>query len=162
MPTQKLTNEILAAAIEGFEAQKMRIDGQIAELRRMLTGGSAEVPATPRPKQGNRKLSAAARKRIGDAQRKRWAATRKESQQLQPDTPKAKRKLSAAGRKRIVEATKKRWARIRAEKAAKAQQAPAAKKVVREAPARAAKKRVAAKRPAGTKAAAAVPTQTTA
>ena len=36
MPTQKLTNEMIAAAIEGFEAQKRRIDSHIAELRGML------------------------------------------------------------------------------------------------------------------------------
>ena len=38
MPTQKLTAEILAAAIEGFEAQKRRIDEQIAQVRQMLDG----------------------------------------------------------------------------------------------------------------------------
>ena len=37
----KLTPEIITAAIEGFEAQKTRIDAQIAELRAVLTGGSA-------------------------------------------------------------------------------------------------------------------------
>ena len=45
MPT-KLTNEILAAAIEGFQAQKQRLDAQIAELRQLLTGGSGEPAAT--------------------------------------------------------------------------------------------------------------------
>ena len=33
-----LTPDIIAAAIEGFEAQKRRIDEQIAELRAMVTG----------------------------------------------------------------------------------------------------------------------------
>ena len=46
MPTPKLTAEILAAAIEGFEAQKRRIDGQIAELRQMLDGGRTEPAIT--------------------------------------------------------------------------------------------------------------------
>jgi len=42
MPT-KVTNEILTAAIEGFEAQKTRINAQIAELRETLSGGPAKT-----------------------------------------------------------------------------------------------------------------------
>jgi hypothetical protein len=73
MPTSKLTTEILNAAILGFEEQKKGIDLQIAELRAMLSGPAAG-PATPEPtNRPRRKMSAAARKRIGDAQRKRWA-----------------------------------------------------------------------------------------
>src|SRR5450759_2685666 len=76
----KLTNEIITAAIVGFEAQKTRIDDQIAELRAMLSGSSAEPAATPEvPKGKRRKMSAAARKRIGDAQRKRWAESKGEA-----------------------------------------------------------------------------------
>src|ERR1035441_1642080 len=47
MPTNKLTTEILIAAIEGFGSQKARIDSQIAELRAMLPGGLTEPAATP-------------------------------------------------------------------------------------------------------------------
>ena len=39
---QKLTPEIIIAAIAGFEAQKNHIDSQIAELRSILDGGSKE------------------------------------------------------------------------------------------------------------------------
>jgi hypothetical protein len=39
MPT-RLTNEIIAAAIDGFEGHKKRIDQQVAELRAMLSGKS--------------------------------------------------------------------------------------------------------------------------
>src|ERR1039458_8827062 len=35
----KLTNEILTAAVLGFEEQKRNIDAKIAELRTMLPGG---------------------------------------------------------------------------------------------------------------------------
>jgi hypothetical protein len=38
MSTPKLTNEIVAAAIAGFEGQKRQIDTQIAELRAWLSG----------------------------------------------------------------------------------------------------------------------------
>lgn len=37
VPTPKLTNEIIAAAILGFEEQKRRIDTKIGELRAMLS-----------------------------------------------------------------------------------------------------------------------------
>ena len=117
MPT-KFTNEILAAAIEGFQAQKQRLDAQIAELRQLLTGGSVEPAAAPEPMRKRRKMSAAARQRIAEAQRKRWAAAKKESgvadKTAKPVAKKPKRKLSAAGRQRIIDATKKRWAAVRA------------------------------------------------
>src|ERR1019366_2730187 len=137
MPTHKLTAEIINAALEGFEQQKLRIDAQIAELRQMLQGGPTATAATPEvPKGKRRKMNAAARKRIGDAQRKRWAESKKTSSPVAPEVPKPKRKLSAAGKKAIAEATRKRWARVRAEaaKAAKAQQTPAAKKAVKRVP----------------------------
>jgi hypothetical protein len=147
----KLTPEIISAAILGFEERKRHIDAQIAELRAMLLGGRTEPAATPEvPKSKRRKMNASARKRIGDAQRKRWAESKKESEPAPAEAPKPKRKLSAAGKAAIVAALKKRWAAKRAE-AAKAQQAPAAKKTAaKKAAAKRAKKavkKVAAKRP---------------
>jgi hypothetical protein len=117
MPT-KFNDEILAAAIEGFQAQKQRLDAQIAELRQLLTGGSSEPAATPGPTRKRRKISAAARQRMAEAQRKRWASAKKESgvlaETVKPAAKKPKWKLSAAGRHRIIDATKKRWAAVRA------------------------------------------------
>src|SRR5664280_1672529 len=128
MPTHKLTAEILNAAIVGFEQQKLRIDAQIAELRQMLGGGPTATAATPAgPRGKRRKMSAAARKRIGDAQRKRWAESKKTSSPVAPKAPKPKRKLSTAGKKAIVEATKKRWAAFHAANQAKK---PALKKEI--------------------------------
>jgi hypothetical protein len=116
MPT-KLDNDILTAAIEGLEAQKQRIDAHISEIRQRLTGGSAGPAATPEPGRKRRKVSAAGRKRMAEAQRKRWAAKKRSGAApavSKSESGKPKRKLSAAGRKRIVEATKKRWALVRA------------------------------------------------
>jgi hypothetical protein len=114
MPT-KLTPEIITAAIGGFEAQKTRIDGQIAELRAVLTGGSAEPAAKPEPpKRKRRKMSAAGRKAIAVAQRKRWAESKLSASTAAPESPKLKRKLSAAGRRAIIAARKKYWALKRA------------------------------------------------
>jgi hypothetical protein len=147
MPTQKLTAEIIHAAIEGFESQKRRIDSQIGELRELLrTDHTEAAPASgaPAPK---RKVSAAGRRRMAAAQQARWAKVRGQSEL--PSAPslkpaKQKRKLSEAGRKAISEATKKRWALKKAE----AQKAPAtvAKKSAVKSPAKAAKKTAAGKR----------------
>ena len=123
---QKLTAEIIHAAIEGFESQKRRIDSQIDELRQLLSTHHTEAsPASgaPAPK---RKVSAAGRRRMAAAQQARWAKARGEAEPASsPATPKPtkqKRELSEAGRKAISEATKKRWALKKAE-AQKAQTA---------------------------------------
>ena len=138
MPNQKLTNEIIIAAIEGFEAQKFRIDSQIADLRGMLDGNRPEPAVGSEPKKVRRKMSAAARKRIAAAQRKRWAEAKK-----QAETPEAKpkRKLSAAGKAAIVAALRKRWA---AKKAEAAKPKPAITK--KSAPKRAAGRKAVAKK----------------
>jgi hypothetical protein len=115
---QKLTAEIINAAIEGLESQKRRIDSQIDELRQLLSPASME--ATPSgavaPK---RKISAAGRRRMAAAQQARWAKVRAQaelpSSPAASKPPRQERKLSAAGRKAISEATKKRWALKRAE-----------------------------------------------
>ena len=76
MPTQKLTHEILAAALIGFEEQKRHINAKIAELRAMLSGGGTDATATAEAPKPKRRLSAAGRKRIIEATKKRWAAVR--------------------------------------------------------------------------------------
>jgi hypothetical protein len=121
MPT-KLDHEILTAALLGFEAQKKRLDDQIAEIRQKMAGRSVPTKAEPENGRKRRKMSAAGRKRIAAAQRKRWAAKKESGAgDSKATTEKPKRKLSAAGRKRIIEATKKRWAAVHAaaEKTAK-------------------------------------------
>src|ERR1035437_6261726 len=80
MPSPKLTNEIIIAAITGFESQKRRIDGQIADLRALFPGGTADTAATPEsPTIKRRKFSAAAKIRIKEAQQLRWTKIRDES-----------------------------------------------------------------------------------
>src|ERR1035437_9368161 len=104
MPTQKLTNEIITAAIEGFEAQKKKIDAQIAELRSFLASGpeaaAASTEGAPR-KRG--KFSAATKLKMKEAQQRRWARIRGESATPAPAMApaKPKRQLSEAGRQAI-------------------------------------------------------------
>ena len=103
----KLTKEIIDAAILGFEEQKSRIDAQIAELHAML---SPAEPASEPAKPPRRKMSAAGRRAIAEAQRKRWAAKKAGTAAAANVAPKKKRRLSAAGRAAIVAASKRRWA----------------------------------------------------
>jgi hypothetical protein len=113
----KSNTEIIQAAIEGFEARKHRLDQQIAELRGMLSGTSSDSVSAS-PSNGRRTMSAASRKGIADALRRRWAAKRAgATQTAMPVAPKkARRRLSPEGRRRIIEATKKRWAAAKARK----------------------------------------------
>jgi hypothetical protein len=106
----QLTQGIIDAAIEGFESQKRRIDEQIAELRALSNGHAPSAErSVPRKKRG---MSAAGRKAIAEAQRKRWAATKGQAEAKAPKAVKPvkkKRVLSAAGKAAIVAALKKRW-----------------------------------------------------
>lgn len=120
--------ELLAAALVGYEQQRSEIEAKIAELRRQLgrlraSGTPGAVVSTDGGAPALRKrraMSAAGRKRIAEAQRKRWEAARKATNQhaVPAAKPAKKRTMSAAARKRIAEAQKKRWAEFRAKKAA--------------------------------------------
>ncbi len=90
-------HSFLDAALVGLEFQKQKIEEQIAEVRSMLGGRTAApkkaapaaavaapaasaAPAAPvKRKRARRKLSDEARKRIAAAQKKRWAAFRKQA-----------------------------------------------------------------------------------
>ena len=99
-------SEFLAAALIGYQQRRAEIDGKIVELRQQLGGSSASVPAGSsdgtRPAR-KRTMSPAGRKRIAEAQRKRWKAFH---QAQEPAAAKkaapAARGMSAAGRKRIA------------------------------------------------------------
>jgi len=72
-------SSLLAAALEGLELQKRRIDdpdsgGTFAV--RQSTGRRGRPPGTAH-KRGPGRMSAAARKRIAAAQKRRWAEYRK-------------------------------------------------------------------------------------
>ena len=78
------SKEILEAALQGLEAQREKLDEQIAQVRALMGGrsgrsahagaGQANASAPGRKK---RVLTPEARKRIAAAQKKRWAAFRK-------------------------------------------------------------------------------------
>lgn len=72
-------HSLLTAALEGLELQRQRIDEQIQEVKTLLgraPGRRGRPPGTGK-KRGPGRLSAAARKRIAAAQKRRWAEYRK-------------------------------------------------------------------------------------
>ncbi|MGH9611730.1 MAG: hypothetical protein ACRD4P_01470 [Bryobacteraceae bacterium] len=80
---------LLAAALEGLELQKQRIDEQIREVRSMLGKPGAKqaraAAADSGPARTRRTLSPLARKRIAAAQKKRWAEYRKQRGDKKPE-----------------------------------------------------------------------------
>jgi hypothetical protein len=71
---------ILEYALHHLERERDEIQAKIDHIRRQLGGrlnGSAPAAAQPAAAGPRRILSEAARKRIADAQKRRWAAHRK-------------------------------------------------------------------------------------
>jgi hypothetical protein len=67
----------LQMALIGYEMEKKRIEEKIGEIQGRL--GVAKAGGTQRAEEPKRRtMSAAARRRIGIAQRRRWAEQRKE------------------------------------------------------------------------------------
>ncbi len=105
--------ELLQAALIGYEHQLSMPDERITEIRRELNGAGIDGTGES-PRKGG--MSPAGRARVAAAQRKRWAERKKA--ESASGAPRRKRVMSAAGRKRIADATRKRWAAYRAAKAA--------------------------------------------
>lgn len=102
-----LNPTILQAALQGLELEKQRLEASIAEVRALIGGRSvAAFKGTPsaqlegQPKK--RVFSAATRKKMAEAQRRRWEATRKAAAHSKPAP--AKKSAAKAGAKK---ATKK-------------------------------------------------------
>ncbi len=86
MPNATPSREILEAALQGLEQQRLKLDDQIAQVRSLLgrrvgrppKNGGVSVAAAGAGSSGpKRLLSEEARKRIAAAQKRRWAAFRK-------------------------------------------------------------------------------------
>jgi hypothetical protein len=87
---RSISHEVLHAALAGLEAQKQKIEHQIAQvhaivhgigvgLRTMAQSAAPVAERRGRHKPRKRTVSAEGRKRIAAAQKKRWAAVRKAS-----------------------------------------------------------------------------------
>ncbi len=87
----ELNQSILAAALEGFEGQLAKLQGQIAFVKAQISGKGAAAPA---PKDDEPKAAKAAKGK-----------------------KKKGRAVSEEGRLRMAEAQKRRWAKVHAAKA---------------------------------------------
>jgi|SRR6478672_3541687 hypothetical protein len=96
---------ILEAALIGLEQQKAEIDAKAAEIRRRLRAapGAAKQESKPATR-ARRVLSPAARKRIAEATRKRWAAYRAAKASGSGAAKKAAKKKTAGRRKGVAAA----------------------------------------------------------
>jgi hypothetical protein len=116
--SQRMT-EGFASIITQLERQRTAIERALTALREIdgiaapATATEVEPPATPEaPIRKRKKFSAAARRKMGLAQKERWAKIKGESEPpsvATPEPPKPKRRISEEGMKRIIAATKKRW-----------------------------------------------------
>ena len=116
----------IANAISELERQRDAIDQALTALRALdasrigrVSNNSIDKAIRKTP----RRLSAAGRRNIVAALKKRWAAKRAAVgngalKASSAGKPKSKRKLNAATRKKMSEAAKKRWATTSKKKAA--------------------------------------------
>jgi 16S rRNA G1207 methylase RsmC len=103
----------MSKVVRQLSKERTRLTDELHRVTAALTAFGKVYLSGNNPKAvGNTKrtLSAAARKKISLAQKKRWATARKESK---PGAP-AKRTMSAAARRKIGAAQRKRWAQLRA------------------------------------------------
>ncbi len=84
---------LLQAALEGLQMRLTQVNDSIAAVKSMMGGRAPKAAEKPAPKP-RRVLSAAARKRISEAQRKRWAQIRAKSAKAR--TPKKAAKSAQA------------------------------------------------------------------
>jgi hypothetical protein len=97
-------NSLIEMALIGYTVKRDDIVQRMADIRRQLEG-RASAPAAKLTANAKRKhkISAAGRARIAEAQRRRWAASKKSAQS--PTSPTLKPRET--GRKAIVAATQR-------------------------------------------------------
>src|SRR5687768_10763861 len=99
-----LSRSVIEAALESLESRKAQIEADIAAARAMLGKRKPGRPArgdanhdvsTEQPRK-RRRLSADARKRIAEGQRKRWAEVRAAKEPTASSTKKTKQRAKRA------------------------------------------------------------------
>jgi phage protein D len=107
-------HDLTVAELRKVVAIKEQIEALQSELD-SVAGSVAEVPepAANGRRKKRRHMSAAARARIGAAQRARWAKARKAARAAAP-AKKKKRRVSRAARAKLSAAAKARWASAKA------------------------------------------------
>ena len=114
--------------LKGLEAVRANIDDEIRQIKSQLNGGRAIVfheagngVAATQPRK-KRRMSAAARRKISGAMKRRYAAMNKAANmasataRVNAAPERGGSRLTAAGRKKLSDLMKKRWAARRKEK----------------------------------------------
>lgn len=117
----------LNSALQQLRDERKQAQTQVEKLDQAISvieglSGSTNTRSSNGSRRG-RSLSAAARKRISDAQRARWALRKKQAGMASSTGPRAvpnRKPLSAAARRRIAAAQKARWAKFRSQQKAAA------------------------------------------
>ena len=113
---------LLELALKGLEAERAKIDDEIAEIKSQLGGarpvatreaGNGGAAAQPR-----KTMSTAAKKKISEAMKRRYAAMKAANTKTAPAKvnkapARSGSRLTAAGRKKLSDLMKKRWAERR-------------------------------------------------
>jgi hypothetical protein len=79
----KMNKRILELALKGLEAERDRVDEEIAAVKAQLNGGgrttaqSSSAQAAPKATGQKGGITAAGRQKLAEAMRRRWAAKRK-------------------------------------------------------------------------------------
>jgi len=102
---------LLDLALTGLEAERAKIDDEIAQIKSQLNPRLAiaqtAAPAGSSTPSKTRRMSAAARKKISEAMKRRYAELNSGKRHS------AGSHLTAAGRRRLSDLMKKRWAERR-------------------------------------------------
>ncbi len=115
MPTEQIV-ALLIAERDRLSRAIEALQGPAKRRVRPYKGAAPAVVSAAAPIARKRKMSAAGRKAIADAVRKRWVAVKAAKAPSAPVVER-KHKLSTAARKAMADAAKKRWAAIKAGKA---------------------------------------------
>jgi hypothetical protein len=118
----------LAGALGQLREERKHAQEQVAKLDQAISAiaglmGRNSVRTAGKSDWPKRRMSAAARKRISQAQKARWANLRKQSKPTlvrKAGTTAPKRTLSLAARRKIAAAQRARWASVRARQEKKA------------------------------------------
>jgi hypothetical protein len=98
--TQQTDRLTLEMALIGYEAERQKIEAAMAAIRKQVDGHAA-APAVAGTRGPKHVMSAAAKRKIAAAQRKRWAAFHAEKKSGTSQTA-PKRKLSAAAKAKLA------------------------------------------------------------
>jgi hypothetical protein len=110
----------LTTALQQLREERRQAQVQVEKLEQAISvieglAGRSNTRSTS--SRAGRTLSAAARKRISEAQRARWAQRKKQAgtSSIGPRPVVSRKPLSAAARRRIAAAQKARWAKFRSQ-----------------------------------------------